>query len=247
MIGLAGCRGRPAATCERSLLRGPKRGGAIESVGRGMVALYGSARADLPDWGRLASGSQLPVRVYSTADGLKNNSVNRIVQDSRGFLWFCTSEGVSRFDGYGFVNYGVAEGLGHRRVNDVLESRSGDIWIATGGGLSKLGSNPPPAKVVEETHTPPDARWISRLLEDPHPRRHTPSCGAARIPAFSASRLPTAASNGLTSGIPMPIEGRLFWTSTKIGFTRCGSARTGVSSVIVPARNCFTIRCRTTG
>ena len=115
--------------------------------------------------GGLSFGSQLPVRVYSTADGLRNNSVNRIVQDSRGFLWFCTSEGVSRFDGYGFVNYGVAEGLSHRRVNDVLESRSGEIWIATGGGLSKLGTGPTVA-VVPEERVPPGSRWISRLLED---------------------------------------------------------------------------------
>ncbi len=115
--------------------------------------------------GGLSFGSQLPVRVYSTADGLKNNSVNRIVQDSRGFLWFCTSEGVSRFDGYGFVNYGVAEGLSHRRVNDVLESRSGEIWIATGGGLSKLGTGPT-VEVVRDERVPAGARWISRLLED---------------------------------------------------------------------------------
>jgi ligand-binding sensor domain-containing protein len=43
-------------------------------------------------------GSQLPVKIYTTADGLSNNRINKIVRDSRGFLWFCTQEGLSRFD-----------------------------------------------------------------------------------------------------------------------------------------------------
>src|SRR5690349_14495129 len=43
---------------------------------------------------------RLPIRIYATADGLAHNEVNRIVKDARGFLWFCTAEGLSRFDGY---------------------------------------------------------------------------------------------------------------------------------------------------
>jgi hypothetical protein len=39
----------------------------------------------------------LPIRSYSTADGLAANRVDRIVVDSRGFDWRCTPEGLSRF------------------------------------------------------------------------------------------------------------------------------------------------------
>src|SRR5580658_1569623 len=39
----------------------------------------------------------LPIRSYSTADGLAANRVDRIVVDSRGFVWRCTPEGLSRF------------------------------------------------------------------------------------------------------------------------------------------------------
>lgn len=120
--------------------------------------------------GILALGSELPVRVYSTSDGLSNSSVNRIVSDSHGFLWFGTSDGVSRFDGYGFLNFGVADGLSHRRVNDVLETRGGDFWIATGGGVCRLGGKGPPA--VERSLAPAETRWITRLLE---PRASTPA------------------------------------------------------------------------
>ena len=53
---------------------------------------------------------QLPIRTYTTADGLARDSIHRIVSDPLGYLWFCTSDGLSRFDGYEFVNYSVAQG-----------------------------------------------------------------------------------------------------------------------------------------
>src|SRR5260370_36695576 len=80
-------------------------------------------------------GDQLPIKTYTTADGLARDHVTRIVQDSRGFLWFCTAEGLSRFDGYQFINYGTRQGLPNRAVNDLLEARDGTYWVATFGGL----------------------------------------------------------------------------------------------------------------
>src|SRR5262245_7463469 len=89
-------------------------------------------------WLVAASAEQLPVKTYTTADGLLRDGVNRIKQDSRGFLWFCTNDGLSRFDGYGFTNYTTDDGLPHRVVNDLLETRSGAIWVATANGLARF-------------------------------------------------------------------------------------------------------------
>src|SRR5438132_6234275 len=86
----------------------------------------------------LVQAQQLPIKTYTTADGLAQNAVNRIVRDSRGFLWFCTEEGLSRYDGYTFTNYGVEQGLPNRRVKDLLETREGEYWVATGGGLCRF-------------------------------------------------------------------------------------------------------------
>src|SRR5206468_6268935 len=64
---------------------------------------------------------QLPVRNYTRVEGLADDRVHRIVADSRGFLWFCTAEGLSRFDGYRFTNFGVAQGLPGSDISDLLE------------------------------------------------------------------------------------------------------------------------------
>src|SRR5438045_2002402 len=87
---------------------------------------------------RSISAEQLPVRIYTTADGLPRDLVLRIVRDSHGFLWFCTGDGLSRFNAYEFTTYGVEHGLSNPRVNDLIETRSGVYWVATEGGVSRL-------------------------------------------------------------------------------------------------------------
>lgn len=82
-----------------------------------------------------ARAEQIPVRTYTTTDGLARDFVSQIFQDSNGFIWFCTSEGLSRFDGYRFTNYGTAQGLPNRLVHDFLETRRGTYFVSTGDGL----------------------------------------------------------------------------------------------------------------
>ena len=79
---------------------------------------------------------RLPTTAYTTSDGLPHRVIKRVVSDSRGFLWFCTRLGLSRFDGERFLNYGVAQGLPIPSVNDLLETSRGEYWVATNGGAS---------------------------------------------------------------------------------------------------------------
>ncbi|HSK70812.1 MAG TPA: two-component regulator propeller domain-containing protein [Pyrinomonadaceae bacterium] len=85
--------------------------------------------------------AKLPFRAFTTADGLADDRVNRIIRDSRGFLWFCTSEGLSRFDGYEFKNYTQADGLPHRNINDLLELENEIYLIATSDGMTVFDPN----------------------------------------------------------------------------------------------------------
>jgi len=89
----------------------------------------------LAAFAQLAAPEQLPLKVFTTADGLARDGINRIFRDSRGFLWFATHEGLSRFDGYQFTNYTADQGLPQGSVNDILETRNGEFWIATREGV----------------------------------------------------------------------------------------------------------------
>ena len=93
---------------------------------------------------------RLPIKTYTTAEGLVHNDVHRIVRDSRGFLWFCTAGGLSQFDGYTFRNFGTEHGLPHSSVNDLLETRGGEYWLATDGGLVRFDPKGRPDRHVSQ-------------------------------------------------------------------------------------------------
>ena len=84
---------------------------------------------------RGAGAEQLPLKHYTTADGLASDLVRCILSDSRGFLWFGTADGISRFDGSGFTNLTSADGLPGGDVRAILEARDGTYWAATSRGL----------------------------------------------------------------------------------------------------------------
>jgi signal transduction histidine kinase/ligand-binding sensor domain-containing protein len=99
----------------------------------------------------LAAVSGLSVRaespsfkVYTTQEGLAHDRINNIVRDSRGFLWFCTSEGLSRFDGARFTNFTTDQGLPHRNVNTFYETRNGTYLVGTSNGVAIFNPNGTP-------------------------------------------------------------------------------------------------------
>ena len=84
------------------------------------------------------AAERLPIRIYTTEDGLAHANVRRIVRDPRGFLWFCTIDGLSRFDGAEFVTYRTGDGLPDPWVTDLLTTRDGTYWVATNGGVARF-------------------------------------------------------------------------------------------------------------
>jgi ligand-binding sensor domain-containing protein/signal transduction histidine kinase len=108
---------------------------------------------------------QLPVKRYTKADGLAGNRVQCIFRDSHGFLWFGTTEGLSRFDGYQFTNFTSAQGLPSSNVNQIIETQSGVYWLATGAGPCRFD----PARRGSSsrfTPSPLDRRAATALVED---------------------------------------------------------------------------------
>src|SRR5687768_6676610 len=79
-------------------------------------------------------------RTWSTRDGLPQVSARAIAQDSAGFLWIGTQDGLARFDGYGFKIYRNDRNdpwsLSDSHVSALAADDDGSLWVATlGGGL----------------------------------------------------------------------------------------------------------------
>ncbi len=126
-----------------------------------------------------ARAEQLPIRTYTTEDGLAHARVRRIVRDPRGFLWFCTINGLSRFDGAEFVTYRTGDGLPDAWVTDLLTTRDGAYWVATNGGVARfdlarrvardgrrLEEQPPQFFKAVAVEGSPTQRQVRVLLED---------------------------------------------------------------------------------
>ncbi len=72
-------------------------------------------------------------KTYTIQDGLVTNLVRKIFQDSKGFIWIATGEGLSQYNGHKFINYTTADGLPHSVVNDFMEA-DGKLFIAFNDG-----------------------------------------------------------------------------------------------------------------
>jgi signal transduction histidine kinase/ligand-binding sensor domain-containing protein len=84
----------------------------------------------------------LPVTTFTSADGLGSSFVDYLYRDSRGFMWFCTRDGLSRFDGSRFVTYRVGDGKDSSPgIESIYESRNGTYYISTTIGTYRIDPN----------------------------------------------------------------------------------------------------------
>lgn len=72
--------------------------------------------------------------------GLSQLSVSCIFQDSKGFLWFGTRDGLNRYDGYNFEVFKNdptdSTTISNNNISSIVEDKQGNIWIATEKGLN---------------------------------------------------------------------------------------------------------------
>ncbi|MCB0763985.1 MAG: hypothetical protein KDB84_04710, partial [Flavobacteriales bacterium] len=96
------------------------------------------------------------------AEGLSQNSVNAILQDRYGFLWFGTQDGLDRYDGRTFIghrNSDRANSLSNNYIWALHEDDDGMIWIGTfGGGLDRY--DPRTGTFTHHRHDPVDTTTI---------------------------------------------------------------------------------------
>ena len=89
---------------------------------------------------------RLPIQVFTSAQGLPRNTVNCMVPGATGLMWFCTSEGLARFDGYRFRVFGPEHGLPSRNIEAFIPARHGGFWVVTDKGICRIGAA---AKITE--------------------------------------------------------------------------------------------------
>ena len=72
-------------------------------------------------------------------NGLANNAVTSVYKDKRGLMWFGTYDGISRYDGYNFLNFRNEPNDANSLINNRIVSICGtqnEVWIGTKGGIS---------------------------------------------------------------------------------------------------------------
>jgi signal transduction histidine kinase/ligand-binding sensor domain-containing protein len=65
---------------------------------------------------------------FTLENGLPSNHIYEIIEDTNGFLWIGTDNGISRFDGKRFVNYTTKDGLPSNDVIQIVKEKNGTIW-----------------------------------------------------------------------------------------------------------------------
>lgn len=75
----------------------------------------------------------------TTQDGLSQSTINCMLRDSRGYMWFGTNDGLNRYDGYQFSVYRPTDSdsaISHNTVLSLVEDQQGNLWIGTANGLN---------------------------------------------------------------------------------------------------------------
>ena len=78
-------------------------------------------------------------RIYTSAQGLANSHIHDIFQDSKGFIWISTENGLSKFDGIKFSTLrhdrSRQNSIASNTVRTVFEDSTGVLWVGTSAGL----------------------------------------------------------------------------------------------------------------
>jgi len=89
-----------------------------------------------------ASSQDIKFQTLSIEDGLSQSTVYVIAQDSLGFMWFGTKDGLNQYDGYNFRSYKndpfEPNTLSDNLIQALYADQAGMLWLGTSQGLNKL-------------------------------------------------------------------------------------------------------------
>jgi ligand-binding sensor domain-containing protein len=89
-----------------------------------------------------AQQEEINFSAITTKDGLSSNTINAILKDRFGLMWFATEDGLDKFDGTNFTIYrhtpGNPKSLQANEILSLHEDRVGNLWVGTSGGSLSL-------------------------------------------------------------------------------------------------------------
>lgn len=88
-----------------------------------------------------ASKKNITFNNLNIEQGISQSTAEIIFQDSKGYIWIGTSDGLNRYNGYEYKIYNYEEGknsISHNGITDITEDDDGYIWVATVQGMNKI-------------------------------------------------------------------------------------------------------------
>ncbi|MFT3739496.1 MAG: two-component regulator propeller domain-containing protein [Breznakibacter sp.] len=82
----------------------------------------------------LSALDALRIESITNKDGLSHNTIRYIMQDSSGFMWFSTINGLNRYDGHRFISLHpnfTNNSLNENNIRQTTEDKNGHIWVMT--------------------------------------------------------------------------------------------------------------------
>lgn len=114
----------------------------------------------------LGFSQEYPVKFLDISNGLSNNSVTTLFQDSEGYMWFGTYDGLNRYDGYNFKvfrsKFNDEKALAFNTIYDIEGDSKQNIWVGGSKGVSVLNKTTATFHSVEFI----DGNNTSRVLKD---------------------------------------------------------------------------------
>lgn len=86
--------------------------------------------------------SQLDFRILNTTEGLPTSEVQKVFQDSEGFMWFATRNGLCRYDSYRITVFRSDLSNSHHLTDNniycLADDKRGNLWVGTASGVNRF-------------------------------------------------------------------------------------------------------------
>ena len=117
--------------------------------------------------------NEVELQIYDYDDGLSHRNVFKIAQDQQGYLWIATLNGLSRFDGYAFINYSTYSAIHqipYNAISDLLIDDKGDLWLANPDFITHMdiAANASHALKIKEGNIIRRESWVPHSLYMDH-------------------------------------------------------------------------------